>query len=115
MIDAIGEDVERSDKQDESTGCPVHQSNSRKKLTDEQIVDHSMTFLLASYETTANTLAYTSYLLALNPEIQEKLQREIEDYFEENPVSLIINHCSTCVVQAMLLFALRVFLFLMFM
>ena len=111
MIDATGEDDETSDKQDESTGCPVYQSSSGKKLTDEQIVNYSVGFLLAGYETTANTLAYTSYLLALNPEIQEKLQREIDDYFEENPVSSI-NHCSTCVVPAMLLFAL---LFLMFM
>ena len=58
-----------------------------KKLTDEEIVSHSITFLLAGYETTANALAYTSYLLALNPEIQEKLQAEIDEYFESKPVS----------------------------
>ena len=61
-----------------------------KKLTDEEIVSHSITFLLAGYETTANALAYTSYLLALNPEIQQKLQAKIDEYFESNPVSL--NH-----------------------
>ena len=88
MIDATGEDDEASGGQESSIGCPFHQSNSGKKLTDKQIVDHSTTFLLAGYETTANALAYTSYLLALNPEIQEKLQREIDDYFEEKPVSL---------------------------
>ena len=37
-------------------------------------------------ETTANTLAYTSYLLALNPDIQEILQSEIDNYFDEKPV-----------------------------
>ena len=58
-----------------------------KRLTDEEIVAHSITFLLAGYETTANALAYTSYLLALNPEIQEKLQAKIDEYFESNPVS----------------------------
>ena len=58
-----------------------------RRLTDEEIVSHSITFLLAGYETTANTLAYTSYLLALNPEIQEKLQATIDEYFESNPVS----------------------------
>jgi len=58
-----------------------------RRLTDEEIVSHSITFLLAGYETTANTLAYTSYLLALNPEIQEKLQAAIDEYFESNPVS----------------------------
>ena len=58
-----------------------------RRLTDEEIESHSITFLLAGYETTANTLAYTSYLLALNPEIQEKLQAKIDEYFESNPVS----------------------------
>ena len=58
-----------------------------KGLTDEEIVVHSIVFLLAGYETTSNTLAYISYLLALNPEIQEKLQTTIDEYFENNPVS----------------------------
>ena len=56
-------------------------------LTDEDIVASSTSFLLAGYETTANTLAYASYLLALNPEIQEKLKAKIDEYFESNPVS----------------------------
>ena len=58
-----------------------------KKLTDEEIVTNSILFLLAGYVTTANTLAYTSYLLALHSEIQEKLQTEIDGYFESKPVS----------------------------
>ena len=58
-----------------------------RRLTDEEIVSHSITFLLAGYETTANTLSYTSYLLDLNHEIQEKLQAAIDEYFESNPVS----------------------------
>ena len=58
-----------------------------RRLTDEEIVVQSITFLLAGYEATSNTLAYTSYLLALNPEIQEKLQTTIDEYFENNPVS----------------------------
>ena len=58
-----------------------------KNLTDQEIVSHSITFLLAGYETTANALAYTSYLLALNPEKQEKLRAEIDEYFESKPVS----------------------------
>ena len=76
-----------------------------KGLTDEEIVVHSIVFLLAGYETTSNTLAYISYLLALNPEIQEKLQTTIDEYFENNPVSggatsdmiidMLTNHAPT--------------------
>ena len=60
--------------------------SSGKKLTDEQIVAHSRTFLLAGYETTSNALAYTAYLLALHPEVQERLCSEIDDYFSEKQV-----------------------------
>ena len=63
------------------------EGGEEKKLTDEEIVGHSIVFLLAGNETTANALAFTSYLLALNPEIQEKLQAEIDGYFESKPVS----------------------------
>ena len=68
-----------------------------RRLTDEEIVAHSIAFLLAGYETTANTLAYTSYLLALNPEIQEKLQATIDDYFENNPVSWCLCYEIICI------------------
>ncbi len=61
--------------------CPV-----TKKLSTEQITVQSMGFFLAGYETTANTLSYTAYLLALHPQVQEKLQREIDSYMEDNPV-----------------------------
>ena len=63
------------------------EGGEEKTLTNEEIVGHSIVFLLAGNETTANTLAFTSYLLALNPEIQEKLQAEIDEYFESKPVS----------------------------
>ena len=63
------------------------EDGEEKKLTDEEIVTNSIVFLLAGYETTTNTLAFTSYLLAVHPEIQERLQAEINEYFESNPVS----------------------------
>ena len=68
------------------------EGGEEKKLTDEEIVTNSIVFLLAGYETTTNTLAYTSYLLALHPEIQERLQAEIDEYFESNPVSQSLMH-----------------------
>ncbi|KAJ7381554.1 Thromboxane-A synthase, partial [Desmophyllum pertusum] len=46
------------------------------KLSDDEVLAQSFTFILAGYETTSNTLAYTTYCLALNPEVQEKLIEE---------------------------------------
>ena len=77
MIDATGRESGEEEEQ---------------KLTDEEIAVHCMTFLLAGYDTTANTLAYTSYLLALNHEVQQKLQEGIDEYFESNPVSWSYIH-----------------------
>lgn len=68
---------------DDSGSCP-----SGKKLTSEQIAGFSVDFFLAGYETTATTLGFTSYLLAMHTDIQDKLQAEIDEYFEQNPVSL---------------------------
>ena len=62
------------------------------KLSDEEIVANSILFLLAGFETTANALSFVSYLLALHPEIQERLQAEIDEYFESKPVSWSLMH-----------------------
>ncbi|XP_065920447.1 cytochrome P450 3A9-like [Dysidea avara] len=59
----------------ETSGC----------LGNEEIVTVIIGTLLAGYETTSNALGYTAYLLALNPAIQDKLTREIQDYYDANP------------------------------
>ncbi len=73
------------------------EGGSKGRLSDQAIIAHSATFLLAGYETTANTLAYTSYLLALHPDIQERLRTEIDDYFHSNPVSTKSRVLCSCV------------------
>ncbi len=96
MIDVSESDeaTDGSEAAATSSGCPMHQisrsESPRHKLAAKEIVENSVTFLFASHETTANTLTSTTYLLALNPDIQEKLQSEIDSYFDENPVSLIV-------------------------
>ena len=49
------------------------------ELTDTEIMAQSITFLLAGYESSMNGLAFTVYLLALHPDIQEKLYNEIKN------------------------------------
>jgi cytochrome P450 len=46
-------------------------------LSDENIRDQVITFLIAGHDTTANTLAWTFYELARNPDIQAKVLQEI--------------------------------------
>ena len=85
MIDATGE-VDDNGSRESLRGCPARAQRMTERLTDEQVVGEAIGFLLAGYETTANTLAYTSYLLAFNPDIQERLQSEIDSYFKDKPV-----------------------------
>jgi cytochrome P450 len=47
-------------------------------LTDQQIRDEVLTIFLAGYETTANALAWTWYLLSQNPEAEAKLHAELD-------------------------------------
>ena len=48
-------------------------------LSDSQIMAQSLSLLLHGYQTSSNTLAFTVYHLATNPQIQEHLRWEIEN------------------------------------
>ena len=50
---------------------------ANKYLTEEEVMGQCWVFLLAGYETTATTLGYMSYSMAMNPECQEKLYKEL--------------------------------------
>ena len=60
---------------------------TQKGLERGAIVADSVGFILAGYETTSTALTFATYLLAANPEAQERLANEIHEYFAENPVS----------------------------
>jgi len=45
-----------------------------------QVIAQSNTFILAGYETTANTLSYCVYNIAAHPKVQERLLQEIDAY-----------------------------------
>ncbi|XP_042878442.1 cytochrome P450 3A29-like [Penaeus japonicus] len=50
-----------------------------KLLSDEEIIANAWVFLLGGFETTANSLTYTTYLLTQNQHIQDKLYQELQD------------------------------------
>jgi cytochrome P450 len=47
-------------------------------MSDEQIRDEVLTIFLAGYETVANALTWTWYLLSQNPEVEAKLHAELD-------------------------------------
>ena len=83
LIDAgTGEEDEDIEHHEQTT-------STRRPLTNGEIASYCITFMLAGYETTANTLAFTAYLLATNPQVQDKLCDEIDLYFQEHPCSKV--------------------------
>lgn len=47
-------------------------------MTDAQVRDEALTILLAGHETTANALTWTLYLVSQHPEVEAKLQAELD-------------------------------------
>jgi cytochrome P450 len=48
------------------------------RMNDKQLRDETLTLFLAGYETTANLLAWTWWLLATHPEVERKLHQELD-------------------------------------
>ncbi len=53
-----------------------------------QIRDEAMTFFLASYDTTSNSLAFTAHLLSQHPDVQADLRQELENVLGSAPIDL---------------------------
>jgi cytochrome P450 len=47
-------------------------------MTERQLVDECVTLFAAGHETTASALTFTLWLLARNPEVMRRLQREVD-------------------------------------
>ena len=60
-------------------------------FSNNDLITHCITFLIAGYETTSSCLAYTSYLLTINPDVQEKLCQELDNYFKDHFGSKLLH------------------------
>uniref|UniRef100_A0A3Q1IZF4 Thromboxane-A synthase n=1 Tax=Anabas testudineus TaxID=64144 RepID=A0A3Q1IZF4_ANATE len=73
---ALDQDSDHLQPQEAHTRRP-----QKKMMTEDEIVGQAFVFLLAGYETSSNTLAFTCYLLAIHPECQRKIQEEVDEFF----------------------------------
>ncbi len=55
-----------------------HSLQVQKRLTQGEIAAQCFVFLLAGFDTTANSLAYVSYHLAKDERVRRKVQEEID-------------------------------------
>ncbi|CAL8094820.1 unnamed protein product [Orchesella dallaii] len=75
-LDAFEKDAQLN-KPGDGTGKP------KINLTDDIILAQSLLFFLAGLETTGSVLCFAVYLLALHPDIQEKLYQEVKGVIKE--------------------------------
>ncbi|CAL1299476.1 unnamed protein product [Larinioides sclopetarius] len=53
-----------------------------RRMTDTDVLDNSVLFFLAGYETTSTALAFTTHLLIHYPDAQEKIRQEVKQLLE---------------------------------
>jgi cytochrome P450 len=63
----------------------VREEGTGQSMTDEQVVDEILTVLLAGVDTTANGLTWACYLLSRHPEVQRRIQEEVDDVLSGRP------------------------------
>ncbi|XP_054162169.1 uncharacterized protein LOC128960123 [Oppia nitens] len=68
----------------EAEKCALNIKLDNKKLTEEEMIAQLFVVLMAGYETTATTLSFCTYELALNQDIQQKLYEEVMSIIVSN-------------------------------
>jgi cytochrome P450 len=66
-------------KTDDMVAALLAASEDGETLSDTQVRDETLTLMLAGFETTANALAWTWWLLDQNPEVAERLRAEVQE------------------------------------
>ncbi|CAG0890358.1 unnamed protein product [Darwinula stevensoni] len=60
------------------------EAESEKVITEEVIAAQSLIFFVAGFDTTASMMNFLSYVLAIHPDIQDRLYQEIEKKMDEH-------------------------------
>ncbi|GFS49394.1 cytochrome P450 3A11 [Nephila pilipes] len=73
-----------SNYEEHNAGQQMFKTTPNKKLSMDELIAQCVIFFLAGYETTASTLSFATYLLALNQDIQDKLRAEVDQALTQN-------------------------------
>ncbi|KAK3090429.1 hypothetical protein FSP39_011786 [Pinctada imbricata] len=77
MLNSHNEEVDKEDKANMVDYKDKDPVKKERGLTIDEVVANSFIFFLAGYDTTANTLSFLAYNLAMNPDCQEKCIEEV--------------------------------------
>jgi cytochrome P450 len=60
---------------------------NKQLLTDDEILGNAFVFIIAGHETAANTIHFSTLLLAMYPESQRRLQKDLDEILGDRPIS----------------------------
>ncbi|KAI8976616.1 fatty acid hydroxylase [Trametes punicea] len=76
-----------------------------KRMSDKNIRQNLLTFLIAGHETTSGLLAFTLYYLCKNPEAMRKLREEVDEVLGDEPIQLEhigkLKYVSACLRESL--------------
>ena len=77
-VERVVSDHKRSDRTyDDMVAALLAATEDGEGFTEQQVLDETLTLMLAGFETTANALSWTWWLLDQNPDVAAKLRAEI--------------------------------------
>lgn len=85
MLQLLFEAQKGTLKGDDEVGEETQQP--KYKLTDEDITAQALVFFFAGFDTASTAMSFMLFELAINPDVQEKLQREIDETLTAGDIS----------------------------
>lgn len=104
LVSKVEEQLEKLDKEgpDDSTLSKIYyatdegEDGTTKRLTRTQVIDNALLLIFAGTETSASTLSCAALILALHPNVWQKIkdeQREITSKYGEDTTQQSIEEC----------------------
>lgn len=87
MLQLLFEAQKGTLKADDEATKEVTAQQPKHKLTDADITSQALVFFFAGFDTAATALSFMLLELAINPDIQEKLQKEIDVALTEGEIN----------------------------
>lgn len=72
----------------------IEKNASAKVLTEDEALAQCVTFFIGGQDTTSSVIAFTAYLLALHPDVQQRLRDEVDSCFEKHGEEPSIDNVS---------------------
>src|SRR5690606_3562564 len=67
------------EEREDLLGLLMRATDEQGRMSEKQLRDEVLTLAMAGHETTANALGWTFYLLSLHPEIDRRLEEELDE------------------------------------